>query len=285
MSKFIQLNSITQKDIIEWTGQALDFMKHSTVFQPAVKVEIVSNHQVAMPNYLHAIVQIARNNEWTEPSTNTDNSEEISVEETVDIPVAIDANGMPVNAYDLAYYRPFNDFDGEAFTIGGLHIKKYQYTPVRLANHSFFNTVVCKENGFEDIYKTCTDEYTIIENLLRFSFESGQIMISYLKQKLDENGFPMIPDEPSAIQAIESYIRMKVFQEEFDSNREGSERKYLKAESDWQWYCRQAKNEDMLPQTVDEMQNIMDWKNHLIPKKHRYYGFFGALSHPEHLNF
>ena len=234
-------------------------------------------------NYLHGIIQIARNNNYVSP-TEVATEEETTTDDSVDIPVVIDETGMPVNAYELAYYRPFPDFDGEYFNIGTLTLKKYQYSPVRLANHHFFGSLVCNEPSFKDIYKTCQDEYTIVENMLRFSFETGQIMISYLKQKLDENGYPMIPDDVSAIEAIEKYIKYKFFEIRFEDGREGSERPYLKAEADWHWYCRQAKNEDLMPQSPDEWQNLIDWKNHLMPKWNQYYTFFGKLSHPQRLN-
>lgn len=284
MGKFIQARNISEGDIIEWTGKALDAMKLHTVFQPAVKPMIVTNYQTEIPRFTHAIVQIARNNNW-ESATDTVVGEPVVEESLLDIPVSLDQYGMPINAYDLAYYRPFPDFDGETFTVGSLTIKKYQFTPVRLANHSFFNSLVCKERDFDGIYATCNDEYTIVENLLRFSFESGQVLISYLKQALDSDGYPMIPDDYSAIQAIEKFIYMKAMEEDFYNNRQGSDARYAKAESDWQWYCAQAKNEDKMPQTIDEWQNIVDMRNHLIPKTNRYYGFFGALSHPEHLKF
>lgn len=281
MSKFMAANNISEDDVIEWTGQALEFMKLETVFQPALKIIEVSNFAAPIPSYLHAIIQIARNNEWV--SETTSSTEEEDTEEIVDVPVALDETGMPVNAYDLAYYRPFADFDGETFTVGGLQVRKYQFTPVRLANHHFFGSLVCQETDFAGIYATCKDEYTIVDNVLKFSFQEGQIMLSYFKQKLDENGYPMIPDDISAITAIGHYIRYKTFEEQFDKGREGSERRYLKAEADWQWYCRQAKSEDLMPQTVDEWQNILDWKNHMMPKWNQYYTFFGKLAHPQML--
>lgn len=284
LGRFIDRHHVSETDVIDWTAKALDAMKLHTVFQPAVAIRTVSNYQTTMPRFLHAIVQIARNNKWVDETTVTTDNEEDTTESELDIPVALDQYGMPVNAYDLAYYRPFPDM-GEYFTVGQLQIKKYQFTPVRLANHSFFNSLVCKETDFDGIYATCNDEYTIVENLLRFSFESGQVMISYLKQQLDENGYPMIPDDFSAIEAIENYIKMQVFEEQVELGRQGAEGRLANAKSDWHWYCGQAMNADKLPQTVDEWQNFADMHNRLIPKRNRYYGFFGAMSHPEKLKF
>lgn len=282
MGKFIHNNGVREIDIVNWTAKALEFMNIESVFQPAVKIETVSQHQAQMPSFLHAVVQIARNNNYVNEPVVVESDVATILGETVDTPVALDRYGTPVNAYELAYYRPLPDF-GSYFTIGSLNIKKYQFTPVRLANHSFFNSLVCKEPDFDGIYATCKDEYTVVDNLFRFSFPEGQVMISYLRQKLDENGYPMIPDEVSVIEAIEKFIRYKVFEEQFDNGREGAERRYSKAESDWHWYCRQAKTNDLIPQTTDEWQDIMDWKNHLMPKWNRYHGFFGALSHPQQL--
>src|SRR5210317_87925 len=155
LGDFIQSRGVPEIDVINWTAKALDFMKFETVFQPHVKYETVSNYQAPLPRYMHAIVQIARNNEWVGTTTTVASGESSDSDQQVDIPVVIDANGMPVNAYELAYYRPFADFDGEVFTSGGFALKQYQFTPVRLANHHFFGSSVCHEPDFDGIYNTC----------------------------------------------------------------------------------------------------------------------------------
>jgi len=275
---------LSEMDIIEWTGQALEFMGASAFLQPAIAFIEVANHQCTLPKHFHTIIQVARNNEYSVTTSDVTSSSE-STEEDGDIPVAIDELGMPVNAYDVAYYRPYFDLIGEYY-IGGL-CERYnlKFTPVRLATHSFFDSIVCKQTDFEDLYTTCTDEYRIIDDsIMRFSFETGQVAISYLKYRFDCNtGYPMIPDNISYITAIVKFITMKIYERDFYAGREGAQAKLQKAEADWHWYCRQAKNFGKMPQTIDEWENLLNQRNYLLPRN-KYKGFFGTLAHVEPRN-
>ena len=75
--------------------------------------------------------------------------------------------------------------------------------------------------------------------------------------------------------------------------REGYADKYQKSEQDWQWYCKQAGNKQMMLHGVDQFQNFTESRNQLLPSKNRYYGFFGKLGRegntgwkdPNHRNF
>jgi hypothetical protein len=78
---------------------------------------------------------------------------------------------------------------------------------------------------------------------------------------------------------------MKLMEREFYANRDGSVGKLQKAEQDWQWYCKQARNRAMMPKGVDQWQNILEQRNYMLPRINRYYGFFGKMSRPESRKF
>jgi hypothetical protein len=284
----IKTYGISDSDIIEWCGEALEAIQSASVYQPAVRFSEVINHQCEMPNHLHVILQLARNNKWIGSAltpqdviTDTTTNPEVGP----DIPVALDVNGQPINDYGVAYYRPFFDVLGEYNILGEDQPNYNHFTPIRLANNVFFNTIVAREPNFENLYTTCRDEYTIVDDVLRFSFETGQVAISYLRQKLDcTTNYPMIPDTYSNKTAILKYIIYKLKEIDFYNNRQGSESRLQKAESDWQWYCKQAVNENMMPQTIDEWENLMRQRNYIMPQDNRYYGFFGKLAHTENRN-
>lgn len=278
----VGVETIDRSDIIEWTGEALEAIGAKSTYQPAVAFLDVTNYTAKLPNLLHAIVQVARNNNYNDsPVTASDILTE-AVTEEIDVPVALDQYGMPINEYELAYYRPYFDLIGEFYIGGSFTVKRATFTPVRLSNHSFFGTLVCSNENFEGLYQNCYDEYTLVDDTIKLSFPTGQIAISYLRQAVDINtGYPMIPDTYSNTTAITKYITMKLMEREFYSGRQGSEARMMKSESDWHFYCRQAKNESLLPQTVDEWENLLHQRNYLVPQINRYDGFFGRLSHKE----
>lgn len=284
-------SDFSEADVVEWCGEALEFIGATRLYEEAVAFIEVKNHQCKLPAGLHAVIQVARNNRWSGPKDDSLCPAKIKSEVPVNtdpqasIPVALDCNGEPVNEYELAYYRPYFDlrYEYDLWRCSGTYTEKY--TPVRLTTNTFFNSLVCKETtaGIENIYQSSVDEYTIVQgDTLRFSFKEGSVAVAYLRQIVDEEtGYPMIPDNISYTTAITKYITMKMFEREFYNGREGAAQKMQKAESDWQWYCKQAGNVDMMPYGVDEHQNLLDQRSYILPQQNRYYGFFGKMNRPE----
>lgn len=282
---------IIEKDVIEWTGEALEFIQAVKSFEEAVAYIEVENYQCKLPAGTHSIIQIARNNNWTKQVSDLCpqlvSSEVTVTEDAPAIPVALDCNGQPINDYELAYYRPYFDLKYEYGAWCGCGYYRRNYTPVRLATSTFFNTIVCRERDYDSIYQGVKDEYTVInKEILRFSFKEGSVAVALLRQVLDpETGYPMIPDNISYTTAITKYITLKIFEKHFYNGREGSQAKMQKAEQDWQWYCKQASNVDMMPYGIDEHQNLLDQRSYILPRQNQYFSFFGNLANPEGRKF
>lgn len=294
------LEEISETDVVEWSGEALEFIGAVTLYEEAVAFIEVENHQADLPNGLHSIIQIARNNKWSKDNkdalcpaniiTDCTTEELISNKDCgcsrslTDYPVPLDCHGSPLTDYEVAYYRPYFDLQYEYYGWNNSNRYGQDYSPIRLANHTFFNSIVCEEDS--TIYHGSTDEYTIVEDKIRLSFKEGSIAVSYYRQKVDpDTGYPMIPDEVSVITAITMYITMKYMSRLWYMGREGYGDKYQKAESDWQWYCKQAGNKQMMLYGVDQHENFKDMRQQLIPKNNRYYGYFGKMGRPENTKF
>jgi len=293
------LEEISETDVVEWSGEALELIGAITLYEEAVAFIEIENHHGVLPNGLHSIIQVARNNRWVKKEKEVCPANVIldCTEEEIkqpnnkcgcnkDFPVLLDCNGTPIVEYDTAYYRPYFDLQYEYYGWTSSNLYKQEYTPVRLANHTFFKSVVCDEDP--KIYSNCglNDEYTLVGDKIRTSFKEGSIALSYYRQKIDiETGYPMIPDEISIISAITHYIAWKYMSRLWYMGREGYTDKMQVAEQQWQWYCKQAGNKQMMLYGVDEHQNFTDSRFQLIPKRNRYYGFFGKLGRPENTNF
>lgn len=280
------LEEISETDIVEWAGEALEAIGAIGLYEDAVAFIEVKNHKATLPIGIHTVTQIARNNKW-EPETTTPANilldSAVKEEDLSELPtfegVVLDCNGTPVTDYEVAYYRPYFDLQYEYSAWMGSGYYE-QYTPVRLADHSFFESLVCPEA--EGLYSSASDEYTIQDNTIKLSFQEGSIAIAYSRQKVDPNtGYPMIPDDISVITAITKYITYHYMARMWYMGREGFGDKMQKSEADWQWYCKQAGNAIMKPFGVDEHQNMLEQRYQLIPNRRRYYGYFGNLSRPE----
>lgn len=287
-----------EDELIEWIGEALGFMKMANASEEAIAFLEVKNHQATLPNGLHYIIQVAKNNDWKAEETDCCSVQKI-VEEIVqpqetctdcggwtsDL-VPVDCNGEIIGDQEIAYYRPYFDLQYEY--LDWFHSKAYAqgYTPVRLANHTFFNSIVCQQPGAEHLYDNSTEEYSIVEDQLRFSFKEGYVALAYLRQRVDkESGYPMIPDDESAKAAITYYLGWKIKEREGWNHREGAMQLAKLAEDKWLKYIKQFRNKAKMPWGTDEYENLMEQGNYLLPRNKRYYGFFGKLGTMENRIF
>lgn len=110
--------------------------------------------------------------------------------------------------------------------------------------------------------------------------------MAYYRQKLDsETGYPMIPDDISILNAIVYYVIWKYMARMWYLGREGYADKMKEAEQQWQWYCKQAGDKQMMLYGIDQHQNFTDGRFQLIPRKNKYYEFFGKLGREEYTGF
>lgn len=291
ISKFIRDigSDFAESDIIEWTGEALEFIGAAKYYEEAVSFVEVKNHQCEVPKGLHSIIQIGRNNRWQGPKDDAfcpknvkeefvETCESCSVDTAPDY-IILDCNGQPLNDYDVAYYRPYFDFKAEYFNWRNSSMYQNKYSPVRPATSALYNEILCEEDGVN----YGQDTFTIIrKKTLRFSFKEGSVAIAHNKQVLDEEtGYPLVPDNISYTTAITSYITMKIMKREFYAGREGAVGRLQKAEDDWNWYCAQATAEDKMIKGIDEHQDWMNSRQYLIPRNNQYYGFFGNFTQSE----
>lgn len=285
---------ITENDAIEWVGEALGFAKIPTACQEAVAFIEVKNYQADIPTGLHYVTQIARNRHWCEPDDSIG-----CVADTVttlstgnpDCPINMeDCHGqLMCTDTEPVYYRPLLDLQYEYLGWANSNARNNNYTPVRLANHSFFNTLVCKEPNEDQLYcKDCldADQYDIVEDQFRFNFKEGLIALAYVRQMIDtETGYYMIPDDEYARAAITYYMAWKTKQQEAYNHREGAMALSKDAQNEWEKYIKKFKNKAKMPTGVDQYQNLMEQSKYLLPNDRRYYGFFGKLGTAENRVF
>ena len=184
-------SNIVEADIIEWAGEALEFIGAAKMYEEAVAFIEVKNHQCELPAGLHAVVQVARNRCWSpKPDDNTLCPKAIIESKAQENPfvqgepgcntctptvngqaakpdyIVLDCNGQPINDYDLAYYRPY--FDVKSYYINWTNSSIYNqcYTPIRLTTNTLFNSLVCKEKNYQTLYSSCRDEYTVVQGFL-----------------------------------------------------------------------------------------------------------------------
>lgn len=277
-----------EDEVIEWIGEAVGFTKMAKVSEEAIAFLEVKNYQAELPQWLHYIIQIARKNNWEKE---TFECSTVEVLETLDIPLPViteDCQGKLSGEVEPVYYRPYFDLQYEYLGWANSRAKRDSFSAVRLSNHTFFNTLVCQTEDTKGAYcNDCgEDEYTIVDNQLRFSFKEGFVAVAYLRQKIDTHtGYPMIPDDEYMKAAITYYITWKVKQREAYNHREGAMALSKDAQKEWENYIKKFKNKAKMPFGTDEYEDLMQQGNYLIPRHKRYDNYFGKLGKREQRPF
>jgi len=298
ISKFhrdLRGTDINESDLIEWIGEALEFLRVYQIQDQAIAFLEVENHHAEIPEGFQMVLQIARNNNWIKKENTCtpqnvineiEESQETKCEECNEVLIT-DCNGFILKDNEIIDYRPGFDLGITYQYWKNSGYYQRNYSPVRLSNHSLFNSIVCKEKVDECL--GCEDEYTIVgttEKRLRFSFREGQIAMAYLKNAIDKKtGYPLIPDEISYITAITYYVQWKIAQALEWNGREGFARLAQDKERLWLNYAKQAKNKAKMPKSIDDYQDLLEQTHYLIPNHKQYYGYFGNLGKSQQLRF
>jgi len=124
-------------------------------------------------------------------------------------------------------------------------------TSTRAGNEPCINA-----NGFNTLE---IGTYSIKRGYMYFEFETGTVEVNYKAVALDEDGYPMIPDNVSLIKAIEEHVKVQHFRMMVDM-QEMPEGPLRRAETEYAWYIGQAQGTLLMPD-LDEMESI---KNSLI---------------------
>lgn len=130
-----------------------------------------------------------------------------------------------------------------------------------------------------DNYRDLT--YKLQGNYIFTSIEDGEIEISYLSIPVDEEGLPMIPDNVKYINALELYIKKRLFTILFDQQK--LHQSILQnVQQEYAFAVGQAQN-DLIKPSIDEMESISNMWNQLIWSTTDYRNGFRDSGNKEYL--
>lgn len=126
-----------------------------------------------------------------------------------------------------------------------------------------------------------TATYKIQGDVIFTSREKEDVEVAYRAIPLDEDGWPMFPDNAQFIRALEAYIKMRRFNILFDQGQI-SQAVFQFAQQDYSFKAGQAQNSLMMP-TYDEMETLTNVWNNLIPRMTAHRDGFATEHNKEHL--
>jgi hypothetical protein len=118
-------------------------------------------------------------------------------------------------------------------------------------------------------------------SIIYTSFKDGNLDISYKSLPVDNEGFPLLPDEPTFLRALELYIKKQWFTILFDMSKispavlQNTQQEYA--------FAAGACNNTFIIPSVSEMEAIKNMWNQLIPRTNEFKNGFKSLGYKEHL--
>jgi len=99
--------------------------------------------------------------------------------------------------------------------------------------------------------------YKLNKDHIHTSFKDGKVMLVYRANPVDENGYPMLPDNIKFIKACVAYVGDKVLFKKEVQGKPIKQKIVDKIERDMLWYIGAADTAARIP-TIDQMES---WKN------------------------
>lgn len=113
------------------------------------------------------------------------------------------------------------------------------------------------------------------------SFKSGDIMVSYKSVPIDEDGFPLLIDNPVFMRTLELYIKMEKFTTLFDMGKI-SPAVLQNTQQQYAWSAGQLQSEFTIP-SQSEIESISRMWNTLIQRTSEFDNGFSSLGNKEYI--
>ncbi len=123
--------------------------------------------------------------------------------------------------------------------------------------------------------------YKVQGGVIYTSEKEGELEIAYMAMQLDDEGYPMIPDNSSFIRALESYIKREAFKVLFETGKLNAGI-FEYADREYKFDVAQAGSSLLMPD-YDEMQAFTNMWNTLVPRMTEHSSGFRNLGTREYL--
>jgi hypothetical protein len=264
-------------DMIEWSGEALEKIGGFPTLETRVcgkddlPLLAIVGYQAKLPCDFHSLVQVAYSNSIYGPfypmrygtgSFDT-GSPELSENTPVDITVNEDIVMLCMTLYDLTYEEALESINTD---------------PLRRAKlNGILNFHGTTSNSGPNKIDTTTDlTYIIRGGYIKTNVQEGFLMVAYQAIPTDDEGYPKIPDNASFIEAVYWYIVMKLLYPQWVSGQV-RDAVYADAKRSWNFYCKQAYGNAMMPNGAEQMESIKNTWHRLVEEFNEHDSFFSTM--------
>ena len=258
-------------DAIEWVGEALEHIGASSQLEKNVCVVSIKNFKGTLPSNLAYINQVA---------VNSASSPAIASELDVLLSQISDLNYLIANDPSINLTNQLRDFNVRAAILENIYMSTTQgLIALNYCTTNFPEAADCPSCSQEFIVGN--ECYYVEGGRIKTSFANGLVCLSYMSFPVDDDGYPLIPDDISFKEALFWYVYKKLLLGNTSINTPNGI-DYVFAETQWKYYCTQARNAANYPD-IDRYESFLDQWVRLIPNINRHDELFGTLNVRENL--
>ena len=252
------------EDAIEWIGEALEHIGASPQLVTKTCVLDIKEYQTLLPNDLYYINQVAIH---SGAEAEAIGSQMDAIREQLDN-ILEGENDYELNRINARLHVLESQYSAS----GQVHLLSYCST-------NFPKNIHCENCVNENaVHLDC---YYVDNDRIKTSFHTGKVCLSYTAFPLDDECYPLVPDDISYKEAMFWYVYKKMLLGRGELANNGID--YVFAEQQWKYYCTQARNAANFPD-IDRYEAFMNQWVRLIPNINRHDEGFANLSTRESLN-
>jgi len=270
--------NIRTADLLEWIGESLlkiggfpQFIIRTTGREDLPVLEI-SNYQSELPYDFHSLIQVSYSTSASGPfypmryaTGSYDYNPEVNdVTDTgvEDITSTSNLVTLCMQLYNLSYADALVKVNTEVNTREVLN-----------------SLLTSTSTSISDITDSTDYTYTIRGGYIKTNQSTGYLQLSYQAIPTDIEGYPLIPDNESYVEALYWYCVMKLYYPKWVT---GTIRDavYYDARRSWNYYRKQAYGEAMMPDK-GQLESIKNTWLRLIPNINEYDTSFSNLGQQE----
>lgn len=122
-------------------------------------------------------------------------------------------------------------------------------------------------------------QYSVTGGYIKTNVKTGYLLISYQAIPIDDDFYPLVPDDESFFEAIYWYINMKIMYPKWAAGQV-RDAVYYDAKSSWNYYRKQAYGNAVMPNS-DQLETIKNVWIRLIPEINTSKTFFTTAGEQE----
>ena len=293
-------------DAIEWIGEALEHIGSSSQLCIKKTVLHIEDNKALLPNDLYYINQVAVNNAIkpsisSELETLTDKVKtlkstvqeyneilESEVVKSTDGTYTSNITKEDLKTYDTQYKSnvlELNEINSRIIVLEGMYFNNRidgtsaSLTPLSYGASTFPESIHCVDCVNE--VSNSKNSYIIDCDYIKTSFAEGQVCLTYTAFPVDDDCFPLVPDDITFREAMFWYIFKQMLLGGWDKPTNKID--YNFADQKWSKYCSQARANANFPD-IDRYESFLNQWVRLVPDVNAHELFFEELNHRENLN-